>query len=310
MRVVSHAREQVASSRFRKETHWKVQQMFEYGRPQVGYQALMGNVSLTYSGALGYVTELLSGDFNSAFGRSSHHQVWSEAMVVTPVIRGLLGIQISDGGNALTFVPQLPANWDRVSVGNVRAGDRKGKLTLERTPGVQTITVFPFIAPIHEQSQTGPVKPLRVTIAPAFPLDARIRSVTINGRPAAFKLMQVGDIQRAEISFDLTLLAKVIFSYDEGTEVYIETESLKPAQSNQTIRVLSARADDSALRLLVEGLGGREYKLGVRTSRRLGEVAGVRFTSAGNNLQHLQISFAGSPESYVRRELVIPLQSR
>ena len=285
-------------------TGWSSMAAYRYGRPQVGYQALMANALLTYSGALGYVTELLSGDFNSAFGRSSHHQVWSEAMVVTPIIRGLLGIQVSDGGNALTFAPQLPANWDLISVANLPAGDTKGKLTLEKISGAQTVTIFPFSSPI----QGGSGKRLRVTIAPGFPLDARIRSVTVNGQQTQFKLTQVGDIQRAEISFDLTALAKVVFSYDEGTEVYIEPESLKPAQSNQTIRVLRARADSGALRLLVEGLGGREYKLGVRTSRRLGEVAGVRISSKSNNQKEMQISFAGSPDSYVRRELVIPLQ--
>ena len=44
-----------------------------------------GERAADVQGALGYVTELLSGDFNAPFGRSSHHQVWSEAMVVTPV---------------------------------------------------------------------------------------------------------------------------------------------------------------------------------------------------------------------------------
>ena len=291
-------------------TGWSSMAAYRYGRPQIGYQALMANALLTYSGALGYVTELLSGDFNSAFGRSSHHQVWSEAMVVTPIIRGLLGIEVNDGGNALTFAPQLPANWDRISVANLPAGDTKGQLTLEKTPGVQTITVFPFSTPTQGQSQTGSGKRLRVTIAPAFPLDARIRSVSVNGQQTQFKLTQVGDIQRAEITFNLVAVAKIIFNYDEGTEVYIEPEALKPAQSNHGIRVLRASADASALRLLVEGLGGREYKLGVRTSRRLGDVAGVRISSPGNNRQQLQISFAGSPDKYVRREVLIPMQSR
>ncbi len=291
-------------------TGWTSMAAYRYGRPHVGYQALMGNALLTYSGALGYVTELLSGDFNSAFGRSSHHQVWSEAMVVTPVVRGLLGIQISDGGNALTFAPQLPANWDRLSVANLSAGGRQGRLTLERTRGVQTITVFPFSSSIHAQFQTGPVNKLHITITPAFPLDARIRSVTINGQPSAFKLTQMGDIQRAEVSFDLNLVAKVIFSYDEGTEVYVEPELLKPAQSNQGIRVLRSRADANALRLLVEGLGGREYKLGVRSGRRLGEVAGVRVSSASSNQQQLFIRLDGPSHSYVRREVIIPLQPR
>jgi hypothetical protein len=163
---------------------------------------------------------------------------------------------------------------------------------------------------VHEQFQTVSVKPLHVTIAPAFPLDARIRSVSINGNPAEFKLTQVGDIQRAEISFDLTLLAKIVFNYDEGTEVFVEPKSLKPAQSNQGIRILRARADANALRLLVEGLGGREYRLGVRSPRRLQEVAGVKASSVSNNRQQLVISFDGSTDTYIRREIIIPFRTR
>src|SRR5207247_10397144 len=98
-------------------------------------------------------------------------QAWCEAMGVERLIRGWLGIEVSDGGNAFTFEPQLPVNWDRISIANLRAGDRNGKLTLERMPGVQTITISPFSSSIHTQSQTGAVKALRVTIAPAFPLD-------------------------------------------------------------------------------------------------------------------------------------------
>jgi glycogen debranching enzyme len=292
-------------------TGWASMGAYRYGRPHVGYQALMANALLTYSGALGYVTELLSGDFNAAFGRSSHHQVWSEAMVVTPLMRGLLGIEATDGGNALTFAPQLPGNWDRVSVGNLRVGDRLGKLTLERTSGVQTVTVFPFSPSIHTQSQTGAKKPLRVTIAPAFPVDARIRSVTVNGQPARFKLTQLGDIQRAEISFDVTLLAKVVFNYDEGTEVYVVPESLKPAQNNQGIRVLRSRPDTNALRLVVEGAGGRSYTLGVRSPRRLGDANGVKVSRAsGSPDQQLLITFDGPRDTYVRREIIMPMLSR
>ncbi len=72
-------------------TGWASVGAYRYGRPHIGYQALMGNALLTYANALGYVTELLPGDFNAPFGRSSHHQVWPEAMVVAPTLRGLSG---------------------------------------------------------------------------------------------------------------------------------------------------------------------------------------------------------------------------
>src|SRR6185503_7531760 len=122
-------------------TGWASMAAYRYGRPHIAYQALTANVLLTYSGALGYVTELLSGDFNSAFGRSSHHQIWSEAMVVMPIMRGLLGIDVSEGGRRLTFAPQLPADWDRVQARGVSVGDARYDITLERAMGREKIKV-------------------------------------------------------------------------------------------------------------------------------------------------------------------------
>src|SRR5204862_6108813 len=100
-------------------TGWSSVGAYRYGRPHVGYQALMANALLTFQGALGYVTELLSGDRNAPFGRSSHHQVWSEAMVVLPLVRGLLGLEVRDAGGTLGLAPQLPADWHHVAVENL-----------------------------------------------------------------------------------------------------------------------------------------------------------------------------------------------
>ncbi|HEX8117442.1 MAG TPA: GH116 family glycosyl hydrolase, partial [Pyrinomonadaceae bacterium] len=81
-------------------TGWASMGAYSYGRAHVGFQALMSNVLLREQGALGYTTELLSGDYNAPFGRSSHHQVWSEAMVAAPLLRGLLGLEVRDEGSA------------------------------------------------------------------------------------------------------------------------------------------------------------------------------------------------------------------
>src|SRR5438093_3344779 len=116
-------------------TGWTAVAAYRHGRPHAGFQALMANALLTYAGALGFVTELLSGDFATPFGRSSHHQLWSEAMVVTPVVRGLLGIDVADGGRTLRFAPSLPATWDRVEARTVRIGDAQYDLAFNRSMG-------------------------------------------------------------------------------------------------------------------------------------------------------------------------------
>ncbi|HJQ67508.1 MAG TPA: GH116 family glycosyl hydrolase [Blastocatellia bacterium] len=285
-------------------TGWAAMGAYRYGRPHVGYQALMANVLLTYDGALGYVTELLSGDLNAAFGRSSHHQVWSEAMVVTPALRGLFGIEMSAGGRALSFAPQLPANWDRVAVRNVAARDARYDLSLERTAGRESIKIV-------RRGPANSTAVMRMTVAPAFPLDARIDRVVVNGRAAQFRIVRLGDVQRAEVIVEAaTDMTQVDYFYDEGTEVYIEPQALVPGASNQGLRILRSRADQNALRLTVEGLGGRAYQLRVRSPRRLGEASGVRKVEAGGRDDELLVSFDGPADSYVRRDLSIPLLAR
>ena len=72
-------------------TGWTSMAEFRAGRPLSGTAHLMQNLNLTYEQDLGAVTELLSGMYFEALGRSSSHQLWSSAMVLMPAIRGLLG---------------------------------------------------------------------------------------------------------------------------------------------------------------------------------------------------------------------------
>ena len=249
-----------------------------------------------------------SGDFNAPFGRSSHHQVWSEAMVITPALRGLLGIEITDGGKELRFAPQLPANWDRIEAQAVAAGDARYDLKLVRTTGRLTITITQRAA-----SMTGPASSShgveRFVVAPAFPLDARVRRVRVQGHTTRFEIKSAGDIQRAEVSVEAQEPSvELVFTYREGTEVYLVPESLTPGAQSTGLRILRARAGKDALTLLLEGLGGRTYGVRARTPYQLGQTDGVIVQADGRSDPQLSVAFEGLPDLYVRRELTIPIQ--
>jgi glycogen debranching enzyme len=290
-------------------TGWSSMAAYKYGRPQVGYQAMMANALLTFGQPLGYVTELLSGDFNADFGRSSHHQVWSEAMVITPVVRGLLGIEVNAAAGRMAFAPQLPADWNRVAVDNVPVGNEVYHLALDRSPGRQTIRIQ-ATRPADPGGAVAQAHAIQVSLAPAFPLDAIVRSVTLNGRPVQFKVTRVGDVQRAEVLFDPGPAATIVYDYDEGTDAFVEARSPDPGAVNQGLRILRSSADASGLRLTVEGLGGHEYRLGVRTPRRLGTAAGVKLVQTEGHDTMLVVTFDGPPDSYVRREVTVPLMPK
>jgi hypothetical protein len=259
----------------------------------------MANALLTFDNALGYVTELLSGAFDAPFGRSSHHQVWSEAMVVSPVLRGLLGLEPSGGGRVLTFAPQLPADWDRIAVRNVAVGDARVDLALERARGEATVTLT------RRGAATGP---LRVRVAPSFPLDATVRSASIDGRPAPTKVARQGDGQRVEVELDVTGSHHVAFRLDEGTGVYAPAEAPRRGETSQGLRILRARAEGGRLKLVLDGRAGRTYAIGVRGAGRPQAVPGVTVSAAPGGDARLLVSFEGPDGAYVRRELDLPLR--
>jgi glycogen debranching enzyme len=92
-------------------TGWVSLSEYRNGRSLSGYAHLMQNADLTWAEDLGAITELLSGEFFRWFGRSTSHQLWSSAMVITPAIRGLFGLEWSAADNTLTVTPSLPAQW-------------------------------------------------------------------------------------------------------------------------------------------------------------------------------------------------------
>jgi glycogen debranching enzyme len=113
-------------------TGWASVAQYRAGRPLAGYAALMHNINLTWAQDPGFVTEVLSGRFFQPLGRSSSHQLWSSAMVLTPAIRGLFGIDVDAVHRILHLDPHLPASWDTAAIRNVRVGDDLFEITLKR----------------------------------------------------------------------------------------------------------------------------------------------------------------------------------
>ncbi len=110
-------------------TGWASLAEYRTGRPLSAYAHLMQNADMTWSQDLGAVTELLSGQYFEPLGRSTTHQLWSSAMVLSPALRGLFGISFDFPTNTLTVAPQLPATWPGAVLRHVPVGNGK-RITL------------------------------------------------------------------------------------------------------------------------------------------------------------------------------------
>ncbi|WP_377819457.1 amylo-alpha-1,6-glucosidase [Acidicapsa dinghuensis] len=113
-------------------TGWAALAEYRAGQPLAGEQLLMQNVDLTWAQDPGAVTELLSGDYFIPFGRSTSHQLWSSAMVITPILRGLFGIELDAAANVVTVNPHLPAWWAHAAVSNLHLGNKVVDLSFDQ----------------------------------------------------------------------------------------------------------------------------------------------------------------------------------
>src|SRR6266480_654693 len=89
-------------------TGWASVGEYRYHRALPAYLNLRANALQALDGSLGHVTEVLSGDYYQGISTSSPHQIWSAAMVVSPILRGMLGLEANAISHNLVFAPHIP----------------------------------------------------------------------------------------------------------------------------------------------------------------------------------------------------------
>jgi glycogen debranching enzyme len=129
-------------------TGWAAMAEYRAGRPLAGYLAEMQNADLTYAQDPGAVTELLSGAFYEPFGRSTSHQLWSSAMVVTPLLRGMFGIAVYGVKHQVTVSPRLPGDWPGAEVQRLHVGESVADVTYTKAGKVMVVEL---------KTESGPV---------------------------------------------------------------------------------------------------------------------------------------------------------
>jgi glycogen debranching enzyme len=171
-------------------TGWASVGAYEQHKPFAGLANLRANSWLALDGAGGNVTEVLSGLAYNPLSTASPHQIWSAAMIISPMLRGLLGLSVDAPNGSMTFAPHLPGEWDSVHVNGIRLGDRRLNLALRH------------VAQYYEVNVTNNGKtPVKIDFAPAFGTDAKVLRASVNGQRAVWKDQRHGTDFHAHVMF-------------------------------------------------------------------------------------------------------------
>ncbi|HYM07557.1 MAG TPA: hypothetical protein VEU11_13440, partial [Terriglobales bacterium] len=235
-------------------TGWASVGEYRYHRALPGFSNLMANSQLALDGSLGHVTEVLSGDYYQPLSTSSPHQIWSAAMVVSPLLRGLFGLQTDTGSHRVTLTPHIPADWTWFTVDNVHVGAASLRMAYRKTTSEISLAVT-----------RGGSGDCTVEFSPAVSPRAQIIGAELNGRRVPFQIKKTEGDQHVGIQFPVSAgenTVRIRLRNDFGLSL---SPALPPLGStSQGLRVLaeSWTPAGDALTLQIAGAQGRKHELG------------------------------------------------
>jgi glycogen debranching enzyme len=270
-------------------TGWAATGEYRYHRAFPAYSNLRSNALLSLDGALGHVTEVLSGDYYQPLLGSSPHQIWSAAMVVNPLLRGLFGLEVDATAHRFTFAPHLPANWTSFRISNLHVGSAAVNLDYKRTADGISLDV--------RRSASGDCA---LEFSPALSLRAQVVGAEINGRRVPFHVQANIVDQHVIVSVPaFTGLSKVHIRVRNDFEVSIAQELPPLGESSQGLRNLSEawtpRRDQ--LTLEISGISGKQYALAVSNPDQIASVDGAELTTDRAGAASVRVQFPAGESS-------------
>jgi hypothetical protein len=171
-------------------------------------------------------------------------------MVLQPAIEGMLGLETDARAGKLTLSPNIPSNWDSLTVRNIRVSDNLVDLQFQR---LNESCEFIFNL---KQGQ-----PLRIDFFPAFAPGTEIGKIMLDGREVPAATFTMPQSQNISVSFDLVKRSVLTVETSGGINILPVIPDPRPGDNAEGIRILSSRLIKDIFHVEVEGLSGTTAEL-------------------------------------------------
>jgi glycogen debranching enzyme len=280
-------------------TGWVALAQYRYHNAHAGKFALDAIARTGFDESRGRNPEVISGRVYKPLDTAVPHQFFATSMVLTPLVRGLLGLDVDGAARTVTFAPHLPPAWDSLRVENVVVGRDRISIALLRTREV--VSGRQRVRATVRRATPGR-DPIVFSFSPALPLGSRSGDGSALTRTPGDEHARVDGVLRDS----LTLVVETL----GGWSVMPPNNRTVIGDRSRALRILGERLEGATYGLSVEGRGGERYELRLRgpgtwSAASVPEITAETTPDAQGYRTYL-LSFPSSganADGYVRREL-------
>jgi mannosylglycerate hydrolase MGH1-like protein len=172
-------------------TGWVSLAEYACHRAEQGFTHLLANARLPFAHGQGSFAEVLDGDLGTPAGVCPD-QAWSAAMLVSPVIEGMLGARPDALARRLTLAPHLPSGWRECEW----RGLHVGHTTLD-----VRVSALPDRVLVRVRRTAG--AHLELTVAPALPPGRRLADTRVDDERLTARVSESLGCRHAAVTFEL-----------------------------------------------------------------------------------------------------------
>ncbi|MBV9608585.1 MAG: hypothetical protein JO187_03415, partial [Acidobacteria bacterium] len=268
-------------------TGWAAVGEYRYHRQYPAYANLRASAMLTSTGSAGHATELLSGAVFEQISTSSPHQIWSSAMIISSLTRGLLGLEADAINHRLTLAPHLPGDWTSWRAVNVHMGNATLDLAYSYAADTMTLNVT------NRGAQNSTLH-----FSPAISPNAKVLGARVNGRNVRYNVRKSATDQHVDIDVPLDPSSTVVairLRDNFALVVPSPVPALGAATRNLKIVTEEWDAAGGSATYEVAGVAGNQYDVAIYGSARIARVEGAELVPT-NTGEVLRVAIpAGEP---------------
>jgi glycogen debranching enzyme len=255
-------------------------------RPDIAFALWSAILPWNTLDSLGHIHEVLAGSYYHEQEESVPEQTWSSAGLIDSATRGLLGLDVHGVTNSIHLAPRLPAEWNQVSVENVRLPNATLGFTLHQSMSDVDLEI---------RNAGGATK---ILFESQIPLGAHLLGAEFEGHAITASIEVFSEEEQAKLEIDAPSgTSHCHLHFEGGVSIILDRPAPRLGDPSTEMKLIHLHLQDRTLSIEAETHKGGNATFRIQTPWKIAAQRGATVRALPNGQYEVAMEQPSGPAS-------------